>query len=474
MKNFIFIIFMTVTLLIPDKAISQRIIDKHSLTGSWLGRLNAGAVSLRIVFNLTRVEKDSLVATLDSPDQGAKNIKIGPVVLNGKEIQIKAPLMLAEYNGTIKNDTLIEGTFKQAGTSLPLTLTKLKAAFTLNRPQEPVPPFPYTSEDVTFRNDKFNITLAGTLTVPAGKGPFPAAILITGSGTQNRNEELFGHKPFLVIADYLTRNGIAVLRYDDRGAGKSQGNPVNSTTADFATDAEAALNFLKTRKEINQTAIGLIGHSEGGIIAPIVATSNPEISFVISLAGIGVRGEKITEWQARDIGRASGVDEKEIQKGIAANRKLLAVVKKESDDIKAEEKMVALYRKILQKEDTSPEDIDKAVAILRKTSGSATYKWTRYYLTTNPADYWKKVKCPVLALNGDKDLQVAADENLNAIDKAVRSGGNPDVKTIKFPELNHLFQHCKTGLVSEYGEIEETFSPEVLRIMTAWIQGLHF
>lgn len=473
MKNLLYIYSLAVALLVHATLQSQDIADKHSVAGSWFGRLNAGAISLRIVFNLSLVEKDSLVATLDSPDQGAKNIKIGPVVLNGKEIQIKAPLLLAEYNGTIKNDTLIEGTFKQAGASLPLNLTKLKAVFTLNRPQEPVPPFPYASEDVTFRNDKFNITLAGTLTVPAGKGPFPAAILITGSGTQNRNEELLGHKPFLVIADYLTRNGIAVLRYDDRGAGKSQGSPFDATTADFATDAEAAFNFLKTRKEISPTAIGLIGHSEGGIIASVVAASNPGICFVISLAGISVRGEKITEWQARDIGRASGADEKEIQKGIATNRKLLAVVKKEPDDIKAEEKMVALYRKILQKENTSAENIDKAVAILRKTSGSATYKWTRYYLTTNPADYWKKVKCPVLALNGDKDLQVAADENLNAIDKAVKSGGNTNVKTIKLPGLNHLFQHCKTGLVSEYGEIEETFSPEVLRVMTDWILNLN-
>lgn len=468
------LVVLASAILISQFINAQNTADKQSVTGSWLGRISTGAVSLRIVFNLSLVEKDSLIATMDSPDQGVKNIRIGPVIFNGKEIQIKAPLLLGEYIGTLSCDTLIEGTWKQAGNTTDLNLIRLKAAFALNRPQEPKPPFPYKSEDVTFTNDKFNIELAGTLTIPEGEGPFPAAVLITGSGLQNRNEELMGHKPFMVIADYLTRNGIVVLRYDDRGMGKSQGNPVNSNTADFATDAEAALNYLRTRTEVRQSAIGLIGHSEGGIIAPIVAASNPETAFVISLAGLGVRGEKITEWQTRDIGRLSGIDEKEIQKSIKTNKKLLSVLKKEPDDKKAEEEMIALYRKILLKEKTSDEDIDKAIAYLKKTSGPLTYKWTRYYLSTDPATFWKKVKCPVLALNGEKDVQVPADENLKAIEKSVKSGGNSSVKTKKFPELNHLFQHCKTGLVSEYGEIEETFSPEVLNVMTDWIRQLKF
>ncbi len=187
---------------------------------------------------------------------------------------------------------------------------------------------------------------------------------------------------------------------------------------------------------------------------------------------MGVCGEKITEWQARDIGRLSGTDEKEIEKSISTNKKLLAVLKKEPDDKKAEEKMIARYRKILLKEKTSAEDIEKAVTNLKQTNPPFTYKWTRFYLSTDPAVFWKKVKCPVLALNGEKDLQVAADENLKAIEKALISGGNKSVKTIKFPELNHLFQHCKTGLITEYGEIEETFSPEVLEIIADWIHRL--
>jgi pimeloyl-ACP methyl ester carboxylesterase len=468
------VVVLATAILISQFIIGQNVIDKQSVTGSWLGRISAGATSLRIVFNLSVVKKDSLTATLDSPDQGAKNIKIGPVTLEGKNIRILAPLMLAEYNGTIKNDTLIEGIFKQAGNEMALNLTKLKAEFRLNRPQEPKPPFPYKSEDVVFTNDKFNIKLAGTLTIPKGDGPFPAAILITGSGSQNRNEELLGHKPFLVIADYLTRNGIAVLRYDDRGVGGSKGNPLNSTTADFATDAEAAYNFLKTRSEIRSAAIGFIGHSEGGLIAPIAAAYNQQTAFIISLAGMGVPGGKIIEWQVRDIGRLSGENEKTIQKSISQNKKLLAVLEKEPDNKKAEEKMIALYRKILLKEKTSAEDIEKAVTNLKQTTPPVTYNWTRFYLSTDPAVYWKKTKCPVLALNGEKDMQVAADENLKAIEKALLSGGNKSVKTMKFPGLNHLFQHCKTGLVSEYGEIEETFSPEVLQAMTDWIHQLKF
>jgi len=459
-------------ILFTQSLAAQKIIDKKFITGSWLGKITAGAIELRIVFNLSIIEKDSLVATLDSPDQGAKNIKLGPVTFTGETIKISAGAMLAEYNGTLKNDTLIEGTWKQAGTSNVLNLVKLKSAFTLNRPQEPKPPFPYTSEDVTFVNDKFNINLAGTLTIPSGKGPFPAVILITGSGAQNRNEELMGHKPFMIIADYLSRNGIAVLRYDDRGVGKSQGNYAAATSADLATDAEAALNYLKTNAKIDPKAIGLIGHSEGGLIAPIVASANPDVSFIVSLAGPGVTGEQIIHRQSADISRASGIDEKQIKESVSINKKLFAVLKKESDNKKASEKMTALYKQILLKKKATPEEIEKSLKQVQASLNPSTLTWFRYFIMTDPAAFWKKVKCPVLALNGEKDIQVAADENLPAIEKAMKSSGNYSVTTIKLPGLNHLFQHCKTGLPAEYGEIEETFSPEALKIISDWILGL--
>lgn len=470
MKRTTFFLVILVIFAFPVQAQDQ--INTKSVVGSWLGKLDVSSVTLRIIFNLSLIEKDSIIATLDSPDQGAKNINIGPVILEGEKVSIKAPLLLAEFNGTVKNDTLIDGTFKQAGRTMPLTLTKLRKAFVLNRPQEPNPPFPYISEDVKFTNEKAGITLAGTITIPEGNGPFPAVILITGSGSQNRNEELLGHKPFWIIADYLSRNGIAVFRYDDRGVGQSQGSPLNATSLDFATDAEAAFLYLRTRKEINHDLLGLAGHSEGGLIAPIVAVSDPRIAFIISLAGPGVTGEKILHRQNYDISIISGSEEKQIKKGISINKKLFAILKKEPDNNKAADRMTATYRKLLTKEKTSPEDIDKAIKQFNASLNPVSYNWFRLFISTDPEVFWKKVKCPVLALNGEKDLQVAADINLPAIEKALKSGGNKAVTTIKLKELNHLFQHCKTGLPAEYGEIEETFSPEVLKIMADWINGL--
>jgi alpha-beta hydrolase superfamily lysophospholipase len=460
------------TLFILTQAMNAQTNYKNVLPGSWLGKISVGAIELRVVFNLSITGRDSLIATLDSPDQGAKGIKLGPVTLIGETLKISAGALMAEYNGTIKNDTLIEGTWKQSGTTNVLNLKKLKTAFTVNRPQEPKPPFPYTSEDVTFTNYKFNIKLAGTLTIPSGPGPFKAVILISGSGPQNRDEELLGHKPFLIISDWLTRNGIAVLRFDDRGVGKSQGTYATASSADLATDAEAAFNFLKNTPKINPKAIGLLGHSEGGLIAPIVASSVRDVSFIVSLAGPGVTGQQIIIRQSQDISRLSGVSENQIRKSTETNKKLYTVLRKEKDNNKAEVKILALYREMLMKEKTSKEDTEKAVNQLKATFGASTYTWFRYFLFIDPATFWKKVNCPVLALNGDKDLQVSAKENLPAIEKAVKSNGNKTVKTVNLPGLNHLFQHCKTGLPAEYGEIEETFSPEALKIITEWIVAL--
>jgi uncharacterized protein len=472
MKKLLLFPFVILILLICYPMTAQVSAFKTILPGSWLGTINSGAIELRIIFNLSLAGKDSLIATLDSPDQGAKNIKLGKVTLTGETIKISAPALMGEYNGTVKSDSTIVGTWTQTGNSMPVNLKKLKEAFSVIRPQEPKPPFTYTSQEVTFTNDKFKINLAGTLTIPAGKGPFKAVILITGSGAQNRNEELMGHKPFLVIADYLSRNGIAVLRYDDRGVGGSQGNYSEATSADLATDAEAAFDFLKTNPKINNKEIGLIGHSEGGLIAPIIASSNDEIGFIVSLAGPGVTGQQIIIRQQQDIGKLSGEKESSIREATEINKKLYAVLRKEKDNNKAEVKILAIYREILEKKKTPKGNIDKDVSQLKQRFGANSYTWFRYFITTDPSDYWKKVECPVLALNGEKDLQVAANENLPAIEKALKSGGNKSSRTIKLPGLNHLFQHCSTGLPSEYSKIEETFSPEALKIISDWILAL--
>ena len=472
MKRTVLFPILLIATMLTISLSGQNTSNKNILPGSWLGKLSINGIDLRLVFNIKLNEKDSLIATLDSPDQGAKNIPLGKVIADDKKLTIKAPALLGEYNGTITSDSTLDGTWTQHGASFTVNLKRLKTAFIVNRPQEPKPPFSYTSEDVTFTNDKFNIKLAGTLTFPNGPGPFKAVIMITGSGAQNRNEELLGHKPFLVIADYLSRNGIAVLRYDDRGFGNSQGNYSEATSADLATDAEAALNFLKKNPKIIQKEIGFIGHSEGGLIAPIVASSRPDVGFIVSLAGPGVTGQQIIIRQLQDISRISGEKENVIKESTETNKKLYAVLRKEKDNKKAEIKILALYKEILEKKKTSKEDTEKAVNQLKMTFGANVYTWYRYFIMTDPATFWKKVKCPVLALDGEKDLQVSAKENLPAIEKALKSSGNKSVKTIILPGLNHLFQHCKTGLPSEYSSIEETFSPEALKIITDWILAL--
>ncbi|MBP8959615.1 MAG: alpha/beta hydrolase [Bacteroidales bacterium] len=474
MKRISFTLLGVIIFLLLKTSVTNCQVNKKILAGSWLGNLETGAINLRLVFNLILNDEDFLIATLDSPDQGAKNIPLGKVSVRNDSLIIEAPLLKGLYHGIIVNDILINGIWEQNGMSFNVILKKLLSKFVLNRPQEPHPPYPYRVEEVTIPNKKFNIFLSGTLTIPEGNGPFPGVVLISGSGAQNRDEAIMGHKPFLVIADRLTRNGIAVLRYDDRGVGKSQGINAEATTADLATDADAAFQFMKTHKEINPSAIGLIGHSEGALIAAIVAASNNDVSFIISMAGPGVKGEEILFRQQSDISRLSGVKEEDIKTSAAINRKLFDIIKKEKDDLKAEEKVMNYYNKILSKQKISLQEREKLISQLQSSFNASTYPWLRYFLITDPSDYWKKVKCPVLALNGEKDTQVAADINLPAIEKAVKSGGNNNIKTVKLPGLNHLFQHCSTGLPSEYAQIEETISPEVLELICEWIKSHPF
>jgi hypothetical protein len=472
MRKIASLILFSALLMLNQSLSAQTTYSKKSLVGSWIGAINVGANGPRMVFNLKLNEKDSLVVTADSPDQGAKGIPMGRVTLNEDKLTILAPVLLGDYKGTLKNDTTIEGMWTQRGLSYPLIIKKLKGAFSINRPQEPKPDFPYISEEVSIPNKKFNIFLAGTLTIPQGNGPFPAVVMISGSGPSDRNETIYGHKPFLVISDWLTRNGIAVLRYDDRGVGKSQGTQINATSADLATDAEAAYIFLKDNPKLNPKSIGLLGHSEGGLIAPMVASSNHNIAFIVSLAGQGVTGEQILIRQKEDISRLSGANETSISESVANNKRLFSVLKKEKDNMRAEVKIMAIYKEYLGKMKLSNEETQIAMTQQKATFGAETYTWFRYYIMTDAAKFWKKVTCPVLALNGEKDLQVSAIENLPAIEKAVKSSGNNAIKTIKLPGLNHLFQHCTTGLPSEYNRIEETFSPEALKIISDWITGL--
>jgi pimeloyl-ACP methyl ester carboxylesterase len=425
---------------------------------------------LRLIFNFSVNDQDSLKASMESPDQGSGIIPLGTVKLDGDKIEVAAPVIGGKYTGTITGEKKIEGNWEQMGRVFPLVLEKQDSPFKLNRPQEPKPPFPYQSEEVTFRNEGGAFNLAGTLTIPEGNGPFPAAILITGSGAQNRDEELMGHKPFAVIADHLTRNGIAVLRYDDRGVGKSQGDYSKATSADLATDAEAAFRYLATRKEIAIGKTGFIGHSEGGLIAPIAVALEPSVGWLVSLAGPGVPGDMLLHKQNEEISRAMGGTEEEISSAIKINKKLFGILKKTDDNSIAEEKIIKTYTKELNKMKVPAEILNERVNNLKLTFGASSYTWFRFFIKADPTEYWSKIKSPVLILNGEKDLQVNSAINTAGIAAALNKGGNNLHKTVTFPGLNHLFQSCETGLPGEYGTIEETISPEVLNAMTLWIR----
>jgi pimeloyl-ACP methyl ester carboxylesterase len=437
-----------------------------------MGSLNTGAVGLRIGFNLSLSEDLSWSATLDSPDQGSMGIPLGEVKLTGDSIRIEAPGLLGYYLGKITSPTTMDGIWHQAGRSFQLDLEKKDEAIVLNRPQEPMPPFPYKEEEVNFPNKKQGFSLAGTLTIPDGEGPFPAAILVTGSGSQNRDEEIFGHKPFKVIADYLTRNGIAVLRYDDRGAGGSGGSAAGATTEDLATDAWAALDYLLSRPDIDPVRTGIIGHSEGGLIAFILASSQENIKFLVSLAGPGVNGKTILLDQSDHIARLSGAaesileDNRNVMNGIyeiMIDNESYETWKEKTLDFAAEyysNNVLGTY---------SEEDIERGKQNLLASIPEPSYAWIRYFVMFDPASLFVSINCPVLALNGEKDCQVLPEQNISAINTGLEQAGNTCTKAMILPGLNHLFQNCDTGLLNEYGIIEETFDPGTLELISNWI-----
>lgn len=437
--------------------------NAQNITGQWNGLLKVPGMQLRVVFHISKTDT-GYSSTMDSPDQGAKGIPVTTTTFENPTLKLKSTLANFEYTGEL-NGNLFTGTFNQGGQEFPLNLSRKQIEKqTIKRPQEPSKPYPYYSEDITFQNKKANITLAGTLTLPKKEGNFPAVILITGSGAQNRDEEVFGHKPFLVIADYLTRNGIAVLRYDDRGFAQSTGNFAAATTFDFASDVESTISYLKTRKEINAKKIGLIGHSEGGTIAPIVAAAEPkDVDFIVLLAGSGLRGDKLMLLQKEKFEQAMHIDEQEIAKGQKIYRAAYDIILHSNAIGSNLKNKVSTYFK-QSFGDKLPEEQISAI------TNQIVNPWWITFLKYDPVPTLEKVKCPVLALGGEKDLQVPPEENLIAIKTALEKGGNKNVTTKLFPNLNHLFQDCKTGLLNEYSEIEETFSPAVLDEITNWIK----
>ena len=439
----------------------------QDITGQWNGALKVQGTQLRIVFNISRT-LSGYTSTMDSPDQGAKGIPVTATTFVNSKLKLEITNIKFEYNGELKGK-IFEGSMKQNGMEFPMNLSKETIEKqTFVRPQEPKKPYPYYSEEVTFRNPSANITLAGTLTLPKKEGHFPAVILVTGSGPQNRDEEIMGHKPFLVLSDYLTRKGIAVLRCDDRGVGQSKGNFKTAISDDFASDAGSAIAYLKTRKEI--TKIGIAGHSEGGIVAPMVAAKSKDVSFIVLLAGTGLRGDKILLLQQELIARASGGSEADIKKTRETNTKVFEMVIKSKSDAVLNVDLKKYLTETLKTlpADSKPKGISDDEFISLELAQIAN-PWMMNFIRYDPVNALEKVKCPVLAVNGEKDLQVPPKENLPVIEKALKKGGNKNVTIKEFKGLNHLFQECKTGLPSEYTEIEQTFSPVAMEEISKWI-----
>ncbi|HVK16623.1 MAG TPA: alpha/beta fold hydrolase [Fimbriiglobus sp.] len=444
------------------------------IEGIWEGPLKVGAIELRLAFKIKKDADGKLAATMDSIDQGAKDIPIAEVSFEGGKLTFAALKLKAKFVGTLAEDgQSIKGEFEQAGLKLPLELMRVERVSTLNRPQMPKKPFPYPAEDVTFENKPAGAKLAGTLTLPKGDGPFPAVVLISGSGPQDRDETLFGHKPFLVIADHFARNGIAVLRFDDRGVGKSGGKHEGATSADFATDVHAAVKFLQGRKEIDSKRIGLMGHSEGGLIAPMVAADHPDdVGFIVLLAGPGLPGNEVLRSQQKVILKAMGMGTEKIEMMQRLQKAAVtAVMKAAPDKMKAEAKdAVKTFLDSLTEAERKSIGLGKSGdEVTDAIVGRVADPWMAYFFKYDPRPTLGKVRCPVLAVNGELDLQVVTDENLSAIEKAVKAGGNDSVTVKEFPKLNHLFQKAKTGLPNEYGQLEETFDPEALKYLTEWV-----
>src|SRR5262245_43808841 len=440
----------------------------QNLEGIWEGALDVGVMKLRLALKVTKAADGALAAKLDSLDQGAMDLPVDVISLNDGAVHFEMKRLMAVFDGTLnKEGSEITGQFKQAGASHPLSLKRVAKPTTLNRPQEPKPPYPYDEEEVSYENKRDGVKLAGTLTLPRGKASSPSVILITGSGPQNRNEELLGHKPFLVLADYLTRRGVAVLRVDDRGVGGSTGAVPNSTSENFAADALAGIEFLKGHKGIDAKRIGLIGHSEGGLIAPLVASQSDDVAFIVLLAGPGLPGEDILLAQAALILKASGAGPEALAKQRATQEMMFAVLKQEKDNATAEKKMRDEFDK--QMAGLSEDEKAQAKQTLEAQIKIVLSPWFRYFLTYDPRPTLAKVKCSVLALNGENDLQVPVTENLREIEATLKAAGNKDVTVMRLPKLNHLFQTSETGLPGEYVKIEETFAPVALKTIGDWV-----
>ncbi|MFN3242602.1 MAG: alpha/beta hydrolase family protein [Planctomycetota bacterium] len=461
------------------------------LVGPWRGTLLVGIAKLEVVLHIER-QDDGYHATFDSVTQGARGIPVASLAREGDTVTAKLPRIGAEYVATFVAATdgaaaRLDGTWKQGGRSLDLDLEP-GGEKPLNRPQHPTGEVPYGVEEVAFGHDPKQplaesfvvgqgapVTLAATLTLPRGDGPHPVAVMISGSGPQDRDESLLGHKPFWVIADHLTRNGVAVLRYDDRGTAGSTGDFAAATSADFAVDARAALRYLRTRDDIDHARMGLIGHSEGGLIAPMVAAGPDRdlVAFAVLLAPPAVNIRDVITRQSALIGAAEGGDPDEVALDAEMSGAALAAVAANRDDAKARE--AALQAIADEYWPKLPEESRKQVggtpADLAKMMQRLNTPWMNWLVHHDPVPTLKAMRCEVLALFGGKDLQVEPAQNVPPLEAAL-AGRQPKATIVTIDGVNHLFQHTETGKPSEYGDLEETFAPKALQTIQHWLDRI--
>jgi uncharacterized protein len=457
-------------IIISTAGFSQR-----SAAGNWTGTLDVG-YKLRIVFHIKADSVGALTATMDSPDQGTKDFPVSTTILIGDSLWLNANLIKGSFNGSFLNDTTIAGQWSQGTVKLPLTLVRNDKIISMNRPQTPKAPFNYKSEDVEYDNTDKSVHFGGTLTFPGSGGPFPTAILITGSGQQDRDETIFGHKSFAVIADHLTKQGFAILRVDDRGVGKTSGQIINATSLDFANDVEAGIAYLRTRPEVDLKKIGMIGHSEGGLIASIIASRRKDINFIVLLASPGVKGSILFVEQSGILLKSRGISSQSINFFKPLMQEAINILLAAKDTSEARNKRSTAYVRwkistpeINRKELGFKDDITSET-IINASIKSFNSAWWRYFLETDPARLLEKTNAKVLALNGEKDIQVTAELNISGIRQALNRSGSKAHEEKILPGLNHLFQTCVECTMDEYAKLEETFSIKALAEMSGWLQ----
>ena len=473
----LFIVFLTFSFI--------NVVKAQDIAGSWAGAIPAGGIKLHLVFNIKKTSDTSYSSTFDSPDQKAFGIACSSTYTKKDSLFIGMATIGGSYSGAWDGKDSISGTYKQGGAKISLNIKRItgaeKALLSKDqvRPQTPKAPYGYYSEEVEYDNAGKSLHYGATFTRPNGDGKYPAVIIITGSGTQDRDGSMFGHKLYWVLADYLTKNGIAVLRVDDRGAGKSSlGDDINNKTSlDFSYDVETSLNYLETRADVDKKRLGLIGHSEGGIIAPMVAARRKDVSFIVMWGGSEVGGALInTEQNAYSL-RKAGIDSMAVNAFTQLHGQILNLFASAPNKDMLDQQIGPVFD--AWKKAQSKKTLEALYVHDNSIVGKDVFEiyhslynlpWMRYFITYKPEKGLSKVKCSVLAVNGSKDKQVDAKSNLKLINEILTKSGNKDFETKELPGLNHLLQTATTGDVSEYEQIQETMSPPALNIICSWIK----